>query len=241
LCREGVVDVKKHMAVGVDDYVQQHACKAQPSSVDRSLSTSASISTPAFILPFARASTPPLTFTWWCEQRYTRRCTERHGQEPIEYVTSELKKAAKAEVSWSQLLLTPEVGNLMGPFESSRLDPLLDAVLGTGYKALTQVFVWNIPLRNADVMVLARYLENEKSTVTELEFMHNELSPFAFGRVGEALSFNRVLKKLSFLHNESGGNAGVDALCKGLAVNATVEDIQLKFCGIEATGAEAIA
>ena len=196
----------------------------------------------------------------------------------------------------------------MGPFEASRLDPLLDAVLGTGYKALTQIFVWNIPLRNTDILVLARYvvcassvifgarefcvahtftshslfatsrvsqkdqclssanliarqsycsppfcsilifarasvfrhdfihaslltscadrvstshlkslaryLESPKATVSEVEFMHNELSPFAFGRIGEALSFNRAVKRLSFLHNDTGGNTGAVSLCK---------------------------
>lgn len=138
--------------------------------------------------------------------RYTRRCSERHNQEPIEYVTSELKKAAKAEASWSQLLLTPDVGSLVGPFEASRLDPLLDAVLGTGYKALTQIFVWNIPLRNTDILVLARYVVCASSVIFGArEFCvaytftsHSLFAPSRVSQKDQCLSLANLIARQSY-------------------------------------------
>eukprot|EP00038_Savillea_parva_P029137 m.69033 g.69033 ORF g.69033 m.69033 type:complete len:356 (+) comp8557_c0_seq2:3-1070(+) len=172
------------------------------------------------------------------EAGYTKRCTERHEQEPIEEVAVELKKAIKAGSDYTQMLLVPPV-DLCGPFESSRLDPLFDALVGTGYKALRQVFFWNVPVRNADILVLGRYFEGPKATVEELEFMDNNLTKFAFQRLGEALSFNKTVKKLSFLHNE-GADEGTTELCKGLAFNNTIEELHLEFCAVEETGAEAL-
>lgn len=120
-----------------------------------------------------------------------KRCAAKHGQDPIEEVVVGIKKAAKAESEYTQMLLTPPV-DLVGPFTSSRLDPLFDAVVETGYKALKQLFLWNVEVKNPDVLVLGRYFENPKSTVEEVEFMDNELTRFAFERLGQALSFNKV-------------------------------------------------
>jgi hypothetical protein len=123
--------------------------------------------------------------------RYTRRCAEREGQAPIEEVAAGIKTAVKAGAEYTQMLLVPPI-DLVGPLTSSRLDPLFDAVVQTGYKALRQLFLWNVVVRNADVLVLGRYLENPATTVDEVEFMHNELTRFAFERIGESLSFNKV-------------------------------------------------
>lgn len=69
--------------------------------------------------------------------------------------------------------------------------------------------------------------------------MDNELTPFACGRLGEALSFNKLVKSLSILHNDIGDD-GVEALLKGMAFNQTIEQLHLEYCEIEADGCEAI-
>eukprot|EP00037_Helgoeca_nana_P011935 m.107507 g.107507 ORF g.107507 m.107507 type:complete len:354 (+) comp21156_c0_seq1:391-1452(+) len=172
------------------------------------------------------------------ESGYTRRCAEREGQAPIEEVAAGIKTAVKAGAEYTQMLLVPPI-DLVGPLTSSRLDPLFDAVVQTGYKALRQLFLWNVVVRNADVLVLGRYLENPATTVDEVEFMHNELTRFAFERIGESLSFNKVVKKLSILHNDA-EDEGATALCKGLAFNNVIEELHLEFCAIEMEGAESL-
>jgi len=173
------------------------------------------------------------------ETGYTRRCKERHEQEPIKEVVDGIKAAAKAEAEYTQMLLVPPL-DLVGPHTASRLDPLFDAVVETGYRAIKQLFLWNVQVHNADILVLGRYFENPKATIEEIEFMHNDVSKFAFERLGQALSFNKVVKKLSFLHNDA-GNDGATLLCKGLAFNNTLEELHLEFAGVQADGAEAIA
>jgi hypothetical protein len=45
---------------------------------------------------------------------------------------------------------------LAGPFDSSRLEPLLAAFKETGYPYLKQIRIWKTPLSNMDAMVLVR-------------------------------------------------------------------------------------
>eukprot|EP00040_Diaphanoeca_grandis_P021304 m.113478 g.113478 ORF g.113478 m.113478 type:complete len:358 (+) comp28274_c0_seq1:162-1235(+) len=167
---------------------------------------------------------------------YTKRCTETHEQPPIESVQVAIKTAVKEGNVYSQMLLSEE--DLIGPFDSSRLTPLLMAVRETGYPFLTQLYFWNTPLRSMDVLVLAQYLEG-KCFLQVLEMMDNDLNAFACDSIGAAVGFNKSLKTLAILHNDI-GDEGCLSLCKGLSFNQTLDKLHLEYCGIGAEGCEGI-
>jgi len=170
---------------------------------------------------------------------YTKRLEKYHSQEPLPNVAAILKVAVKAAGEIPQLIFTS--ADLKGPHGSSRLLPLFEALKETGYPALREVFFWNTLIENNDVLVLANYLEKKQpdQNLTAVEFLDNAFTPFGCQRIGQALTFNKTITKLTINHNDIGDDGAIK-LMQGLSLNQTLATLNLDYCEIGRDGAEAI-
>lgn len=167
---------------------------------------------------------------------YSSRCRIAPEQTPIPSVEAEIIAAVKGATPYEILLF--DQCDLVGPLGSSRLEPLLLALRETAYPSIKQMHFWKTPVSNMDAMVLASYLE-QRADASELEFLDNDMTHFAAGRIGGALGFNQKITSLTIKHNLF-GDAGVRELCRGLAMNQTLTKLTLDYCDIGPDGAEAL-
>lgn len=89
----------------------------------------------------------------------------------------------------------------------------------------------------------ARSDQQTEWKIEYLELTDNDISASGAYSIGRGLSvgMNKTLTSLVMDFNRTLQSDGVAALCKGLATNSTLKNLSLKHCGIDETGAAAIA
>eukprot|EP00899_Mesostigma_viride_P009368 jgi/Mesvir1/18432/Mv14298-RA.1 len=101
---------------------------------------------------------------------------------------------------------------------------------------LTRLNLRRNDISDAGAILIAKALMcNRKLTSLDLSF--NDISDDAAGAFGECLETNSSLKSLALIGNALLGDKGAQALASGLALNTTLEQLDLSNCSISNAGA----
>ena len=117
---------------------------------------------------------------------------------------------------------------------------IMDALRDVKYQHCKSIRLWKTFCEDEGVRSVCQYLEHGRN-VAFLELLDNNITPLGCEFLSKALHPKNQpqIEILKLDHNQF-GSAGVIALSEGLAVNPVLSMLSLTYCGIEASGAEAI-
>lgn len=147
-----------------------------------------------------------------------------------------------------QLLIDDE----LGPLGPGGTRALMTAVMGSGpgmkggpYKLLKSLRLWRANCGDDGAAAIAEVLRLGGADValTYLELLDNGISIRGANALGSSLSFghNISLLTLKLDYNQTLGDDGLVALCRGLRTNMSLRQLHLQFCNLTAASGHALA